>query len=399
MTLSGKNVLLGVCGGVAAYKAALLARELVKRGARVVPCLTAAAERFVGPLTFEALCGCRCLRDSDLFGHGDAIAHVQAAKECDLIVIAPATANTMAKVACGIADNMLTAVVLASCVPLLLVPAMHEGMWENAATQENVATLRRRGFIVLEPEVGELASGDVGIGRFPETAVIVEQIEYMLARHDFEGFRVVVTAGPTREHLDPVRVLTNPSSGRMGIALARAAARRGAAVCLVLGPTLVPAPRGPRSNPIEVVRVESTAEMYEAVRERMGGAHALLMAAAPADQRPARPFEGKVRKEQLPENLELVRTVDILASLPRPEGLVTLGFAAETGDVEESGRRKLEQKRLDFLFANPVGQGLGFGSLENQGVLLWQGGKQVFPPMPKERLADILLDFVRLRLR
>lgn len=392
--LEHRHLLLGVSGGVAAYKAAWLARALTRAGARVTPCLTGAATRFVTPLTFEALCGRACLTDDDFFARGESIAHIEAARTCDVIVIAPATANTIARVAAGLADNLLCSVVLASRAPVLLVPSMHEAMWENAITRANVARLPADRFRVLPPDVGDLASGDRGAGRFPPIEVIVDEVAHLVSPHDFEGRKVVVTAGPTREHLDPVRVLTNPSSGRMGVALARAAAIRGASVCLVLGPSEVPVPRGPAGRPVEVVRVETTAEMLQAVREKVVGTDALLMAAAPADETPATPSPRKVRKEDLPRTLDLRPTPDILASLPRPRGFVTLGFAAETGDLAEAGHRKRQAKGVDLLFANPVGPGWGFGTPDNEGLLIGPDGEEQVPRMPKEDLADLLLDRV-----
>ncbi len=392
--LEHRNLLLGVCGGIAAYKAAWLARALQRAGARVTVCMTEAATRFVTPLTFEALCGHPCLTDDDFFGRGEAIAHVEAARTCDGIVIAPATANTIARVACGLADNLLCSIVLASRAPVLLVPSMHAAMWENPITQANVARLPADRFHVLPPACGDLASGDRGAGRFPEIETIVDEAAHLLSPHDLDGRRVVVTGGPTREHLDPVRVLTNPSSGRMGIALARAAAIRGASVCLVLGPTEVRPPSGPAGRPVEVARVETTEEMLDAVRSRLPRADALLMAAAPADEAPSRPSPMKVRKEDMPGTLDLRPTPDILASLPRPRGLVTLGFAAETGDPAGAGRKKRRAKRLDLLFANPVGPGRGFGTPDNEGILIGRDGEEKVPRMAKEDLADFLLDRV-----
>lgn len=392
--LKDRNLLLGVSGGIAAYKAAWLARALIKAGARVTPCLTRAATRFVTPLTFEALCGQRCLTDDDFFARGEAIAHIEAARTCDGVVIAPATANTIARIACGLADNLLCSIVLASRAPVLVVPSMHAAMWENPITQANLARLPPDRFHVMPPEAGDLASGDRGIGRFPDLDAIVDEAASLVSPQDLDGRRVVVTGGPTREHLDPVRVLTNPSSGRMGVALARAAAIRGATVCLVLGPTEVPPPRGPARRPVEVVRVETTTDLLQEVRARVAGADALLMAAAPADEAPAEPSAAKVRKEDLPRTLELRSTPDILSEVPRPHGLVTLGFAAETGSLTEAGRKKRRAKRLDWIFVNPVGPGLGFGTPDNEGVLLGPDGEEAVPRMPKEDLADILLDRV-----
>lgn len=396
MRLTGKRVLLGVCGGIAAYKAALLARALVRAGATVRVAMTASGQRFVTPLTFEALTEQACLTDEDLFHTGGGVSHVEIARTSDLILIAPATATTIARLAGGFADNLLSAVVLASRAPVLLVPSMHTAMWESVPVQRNLGLLDPARYRVMPPESGDLASGDSGPGRFPEPDDIVDAAAAALVPQDLAGRRVVVTAGPTREPLDPVRALTNPSTGRMGIEVARAAQIRGATVHLVLGPTEVPPPRPLGAGRLGVTRVTTTAEMLAATRAATAEADVLVMAAAPADERPARPATTKIRKEDLPRNLELEPTPDILRTL-RPElaGRVVVGFAAETADVETSGRRKLAEKGLDLLFANPVDAGRGFGAGVNQGVLLGRdGAREDVSPRTKVQVADLILDRV-----
>lgn len=393
--LEDKDLILGVTGGIAAYKSATLARSLIQAGARVTVMMSQAATRFVAPLTFEALTGRPCLTDEDLFGDGAAITHVEVARGTDGIVIAPATANTIAKMSRGFADTLLTTTVLASTAPVLVVPSMHTAMWENELTQANLHGLPGR-FRVMAPDSGALASGDQGPGRFPEADDITLEAAAMVSPQDLEGRRVVVTGGPTREQLDPVRVLTNPSSGRMGIALAKAAQVRGADVRLVLGPTDRPEPRPLSGRTMDVVRVETAQEMLEAVESGLDGMDALLMAAAVADERPVASSDGKIRKKDLPETLQLEPTPDILLTLKdRLSEAVVLGFAAETGDLETSGRKKLETKGLDLLFANPVGDGRGFAVADNEGVILERDGTSVsVDPLPKDDLADLLLDRV-----
>jgi len=397
--LLDKDVVLGVTGGIAAYKSAYLARSLVGAGANVTVVMSNAATRFVTPLTFEALTGKECLTDEAMFAEGAAIRHVELARSADCLVVAPATANTIAKISCGFADSLLTSSILASHTPVLLVPSMHADMWENELTQRNLRGLPKR-FRVMAPDEGALASGDEGKGRFPEVRDIVYEVASLVTPQDLEGRCVVVTGGPTRERLDPVRVLTNPSSGRMGIALARAAASRGASVRLVLGPTDLAPPRELAGRSLTVTRVETAREMLEAVEAGIEGADALLMAAAVADERPAGAGESKIRKEDMPGNLRLEPTADILKTLKdKLAGLVTLGFAAETDNVEESGRGKLESKCLNLLFANPVDDGRGFQSEENEGFIIERGGpSNAVGPVPKEDLAENLLDRVAVLL-
>lgn len=396
MRLTQRTILLGVCGGIAAYKSALLARALIRAGASVRVAMTASAQRFITPLTFEALTEQACLTDEDLFHTGGGVSHVEIARTSDLILIAPATATTLARLAGGFADNLLSAVVLASRAPVLVVPSMHTAMWESLPVQRNLGLLDPDRYRMLLPESGALASGDSGPGRFPEVDDIVDAATAALAPQDLAGRSVVVTAGPTREPLDPVRVLTNPSSGRMGIELARAAQIRGARVHLILGPTHLAPPRPLAPDRMVVTRVVTTDDMLRATRAAIADADTLIMAAAPADERPASPVASKIRKEALPATLAMEHTPDILKTL-RPElaGRVVVGFAAETTDIETSGRRKLESKGLDLLFANPVDGGRGFGADTNQGVLLARDGSRLdVPPQSKSALADLILERV-----
>ena len=392
--LAGRRVLLAVTGGIAAYKAAALARLLRERGAEVQVVMTAAATRFVGPATFEALTG-RPVH-TDLFERTDSVLHVRLAREADVAVVAPATADVIAKLALGLADDLVSATLLEAQCRVVVAPAMHSGMWANAATQANVRRLRDRRVVVVGPEEGPLAAGDEGMGRMSEPAEIATAVARAFVFEDFSGLRVLVTAGPTQEPIDAVRYLGNRSSGTMGIAIAEEAAARGAAVTLVLGPVDVAPPPG-----VEVVRVETAAEMSAAVDEAFDTAAAVVMAAAVADFRPARPRPDKIKKESGVPSLELEPTPDILAGLgKRKSGQILVGFAAETGDVEAEGRRKLAEKNLDIVVANLVGRpGTGFGSTTNHAAILASGGDDV--PMrdwTKRELATAVCDRVIFQL-
>lgn len=378
--LAGRRVLLGVTGGIAAYKAALLARQLVGAGAQVTCVLTEAATRFVGPDTFSGLTGRQAY--TSLWERPGEVLHVRLAREADLVVLAPATANVLAKLAHGLADDLLTATLLEYAGPLLVAPAMHEGMWRSAATQANVATLRSRGVRFVGPEEGPLAHGDVGWGRMSEPEDILAALANLAedpglqtatrAWDQLAGRHVLITAGPTHEPIDPVRFVGNRSSGKMGIAVAAEAFARGARVTLVLGPGTVRPPVG-----VEVVPVATAEEMREAVLVREAGADAIVMAAAVADFRPKAAADAKLKKEHGVPELVFEPTPDILAELGerRREGQVLVGFAAETSDVEQAGRQKLVAKHVDLLVANLVGrEGTGFGSDTNEAVILAAGG-------------------------
>ncbi len=390
------RVLLGVGGGIAAYKAAVLLRLLTESGhdVRVVP--TRAALEFVGAATWEALSGHRVT--TDVFDDVPGVEHVRLGQTADLVVVAPATADLLARAAAGIADDLLTASLLVARCPVLVAPAMHTEMWTHPATQANVATLRSRGVHVLEPASGRLTGSDSGPGRLPEPDEIAAAALALVGPSDLAGRRVVVSAGGTREPVDPVRFLGNRSTGRQGVALARAAARRGADVVLVAANISVPVPPGVRVRP-----VETTAELAAAVRVEAKAADVVVMAAAVADFRPAAPAEHKIKKTSGdPAPIALTRTPDVLTGLvtdpPRP-GLVVVGFAAETGDdagdVLAHGRDKARRKGADLLVLNPVGEGRGFAVEHNEVTLLDRAGEVVATAAgTKDEVADAVWDAV-----
>jgi phosphopantothenoylcysteine decarboxylase/phosphopantothenate--cysteine ligase len=395
VTLAGKQVILGITGSIAAYKAVLLLRELTARGAEVSVVMTAGAEHFVAPLTFRTLSGRPVL--SNLFDpqSDDAVEHVALAERAHAFVVAPATANVMAKAANGIADDFLTTLLLAARCPVLMAPAMDGGMWDHAAVQANVATLRERGVTVLEPEAGALASGWSGRGRLPEIEVIVEEVERLLTPvRDLRGERVLVTSGPTREPIDPVRYLSNRSSGKMGHAVAAAALRRGAEVVLISGPTALKPPAG-----AVYVPVQTAEEMREAALQHLGTATVVIKAAAVADYRVERPSATKIKSGGKRDgwSLDLVPNPDILKELAQKKGGAFLvGFAAETNDVRAHAADKLRAKGIDLLVANDVSQhGIGFEADDNQVILLdrW-GGALDLPRMTKLQVAHAILDRV-----
>jgi phosphopantothenoylcysteine decarboxylase / phosphopantothenate---cysteine ligase len=368
--LAGRRVLLGVAGGIAAYKTAHLARLMREAGATVQVVMTEAATRFVGPDTFAALTG-RPVHTS-LWEAPGTVLHVRLARESDLAVVAPATANVLARLALGLADDLLTSALLEASCPVVVAPAMHTGMWHQAATQGNVRALEERGVRVVGPDAGALAAGDEGVGRMAEPEAILAAAAAAVAPgHDLSGRRILVTAGPTHEPVDAVRFIGNRSSGRMGIEVAREAAARGADVRLVLGPDTLEPPGG-----LAVIRVETAEEMRDAVLAGFDRADAVVMAAAVADFRPERPVPDKLKRQGGPPNLVLVPTPDILAELGRRKrGQVIVGFAAETTDLERAGRHKLESKRLDLIVVNEVGRsGTGFGSETNSAMLLSRSG-------------------------
>lgn len=393
--LSGKELILGVSGSIAAYKAVYLLRELTRLRAGVTVVLTEAAQKFVGPLTWRTLSGRPVL--TDLFDPQTdaAVEHVALAERGDALLVAPATANVLAKAAHGIADDFLTTLLLACRGPLLMVPAMDGGMWEHPAVQSNVAMLRSRGVTVLEPEAGELASGLPGKGRFPEIETILEALYRLLApAKDLAGERILVTAGPTREPIDPVRYLSNRSSGKMGYAIVRAALRRGAEVVLVSGPTALIPPPGAIFVPVQTAE-----EMREAVFHHLPQATIVIKAAAVADYRATHPHAAKIPSKQERLSIPLAPTPDILKEVAEKKGRAFLvGFAAETHDVHIHAREKLKTKEIDLLVANDVSRaGIGFESDENEVLLLdrW-GGVQDLLRMPKLQVAHAILDRILL---
>ncbi|MER7788654.1 bifunctional phosphopantothenoylcysteine decarboxylase/phosphopantothenate--cysteine ligase CoaBC [Streptomyces sp. NPDC097640] len=397
------KVVLGVSGGIAAYKACELLRRLTESGheVRVVP--TDSALHFVGAATWSALSGNHVA--TEVWDSVHEVPHVRIGQSADLVVVAPATADLLAKAAHGLADDLLTNTLLTARCPVVFAPAMHTEMWEHPATQENVATLRRRGAVVIEPAVGRLTGVDTGKGRLPEPGEIFEVCRRVLARgaeerrQDLAGRHVVVSAGGTREPLDPVRFLGNRSSGKQGYALARAAVARGARVTLVSANSELPDPAG-----ADVVRVGTAVQLREAVVKAAADADAVVMAAAVADFRPAKYAEGKIKKRdgQEPEPIVLVRNPDVLAEISadraRP-GQIIVGFAAETDDVLANGRAKLARKGCDLLVVNEVGEHKTFGSEANEAVVLAADGTETPVPYgPKEILADTVWDLVAGRL-
>jgi phosphopantothenoylcysteine decarboxylase/phosphopantothenate--cysteine ligase len=389
-TLDGRELLLGVTGSIAAYKAVYLLRELTRQGARVSVCLTEHARQFVGALTFRTLSGRPVL--TDLFDPQSdaAVEHVTLAERAAAVLVAPATANLLAKAAQGLADDFLTTLLLAARCPVLMAPAMDGGMWEHPAVTANVATLRARGVTVLEPDAGALASGLSARGRLPEVDAIVEALLGVLTPvRDLAGERVLVTAGPTREPIDPVRYISNRSSGRMGYALAAAAARRGAEVTLVSGPTALTPPAAAAFVPVQTAE-----EMREAVLQHAGRASIVVKAAAVADYRVGRPAAQKIKgKRDL--TLELTPNPDILAEVAARAGhAFVVGFAAETNDVVANAQAKLAAKGVDLLVVNDVSRrDIGFDAEDNEVLLIdrW-GGNRPLPRMPKAAVADAILD-------
>ena len=389
--LQGKTVLLGVTGGIAAYKAAALASALVKQHCCVEVIMTAHATEFITPLTFEELTGNRTMVDTFDRNFVHQVEHVSLARRTDLVLVAPATANVCAKLAHGLADDMLTTTVLACRCPKLIAPAMNTNMLENPVTQDNLGILRRYGWEVIQPASGRLACGDVGAGKLPEPEQLLQHVLRQLALpHDLEGKRVLVTAGPTREALDPVRYLTNHSTGKMGYALARMAMLRGAEVTLISGPTAIAPPPF-----VEVVPVVSAADMFDAVAERSVNADWIFKSAAVADYTPAEYSGDKVKKQSGDMNIPLTRTRDILQYLGdhRRPGQFICGFSMETQDLLENSRAKLEKKHVDMICANNLKvEGAGFGVDTNVITLITADGAEELPLMSKEAAANRILD-------
>ncbi|MFB3826974.1 MAG: bifunctional phosphopantothenoylcysteine decarboxylase/phosphopantothenate--cysteine ligase CoaBC [Bryobacteraceae bacterium] len=397
------KIILGVGGGIAAYKSAELARALAQNGHAVQVVMTAAAQEFVRPLTFAALTGRKVITDMFPAGGAEgalssAVEHIGVALEHEALVVAPATADLMAKFAHGIANDFLTTLYLAFTGPVVIAPAMNTNMWRHPATQENLLTLRRRGHHIVDPEDGYLACGMTGPGRLAASGRIAEAVEAALARRaDLAGETVLITAGPTREPLDPVRFISNRSSGKMGYALAEAARARGAAVILVSGPVSLPPPAG-----VDLVRVETARQMRDAVMANLERAGIVIKAAAVADYAPVSPAGEKIKKAAGPPAFQLAPTPDILAELGRNKGSrLLVGFAAETGNLEREAHRKLEAKNCDMVVANLVGrEGTGFDADENEVVLALRSGETVpLARAAKRQIADRIFDeILKLRL-
>ena len=394
---SSKRITLGVTGSIAAYKAADLASKLTQAGAQMDVILTGAAEKFVTPLTFQSVTGRRAYTDRDLWGNEAHVLHVGLGHAADLLVIAPCTANTIARLAHGQADTLLTVTALAMRSPLLIAPAMDGGMYDHPATQENIETLKTRGVTFIGPAEGHLASGLSGVGRLLETSEIIGHIRVLLGKEGpLAGKKVVVTAGGTQEPLDPVRVITNRSSGKQGYALAQAALEMGAQVILITTPTDLTPPVGAR-----VIRVETAQQMLEAVLAESAVSDALIMASAVADFRPRQMAKDKIKKESGIPQIELEATEDILKAVaehrrekecPR----VVVGFAAESRDLLENATRKLQSKGLDFIAANDISAGdAGFAVETNRVTLLFADGQQKpLPLMSKAEVAEVILGWV-----
>ena len=389
--LDGIRVALGVTGGIAAYKACELTSLLKKAGAEVRVVMTQSATEFVSPQTFETLSGNRA--SIGMFDRVWEIEHIALAKWADILLIAPATANILAKIAHGIADDLLSTVAMAIPAPIAVAPAMNTQMWFSPANQANLALLRERGVHMTGPASGLLACGDDDVGRMSEPKDIIAALEAILKPiRDFEGRKVLVTAGPTREALDPVRYLTNRSSGRMGIALAEAARDRGASVTLVLGPVSIQPPSG-----VEVVRIETTQDLYDAVISRAQGFDVVLQAAAPADYRPESPSDSKIKKTGGALTLTLVENPDVAKALGarKAPGQILVAFAAETGENIENAREKRLKKNADLIVLNDVTKpGAGFDVSTNIVTLIDASGEEPLPQLPKRAVADRILDRV-----
>jgi phosphopantothenoylcysteine decarboxylase / phosphopantothenate---cysteine ligase len=391
-SLTDKSVVLGVCGGIAAYKCVDLLRLITKCGASVRVILTENAGLFVGPMTFEALSGqpvCQSLFEK---GGNTSIKHIEWAQTADAVIIAPATANFIGKLACGIADDALSTFMLAVTAPRILCPSMNPNMYQNDAVQQNLNTLKSRGYQIVEPDSGLMACGTTGTGRLTEPLEILDALITSLTEKDLRGKHILITAGPTREHVDPVRYISNPSSGKMGFAIAKAAARRGATVTLVSGPSELPDPCH-----VDVIRVVSAQEMADAVFARFDQSDAVIKTAAVSDYRPKIQSDQKIKKGSDELTLTLEKTQDILKELgKRKNDQVLVGFAAETQMLPTYARQKLLEKHLDIIVGNLVGEkGSGFGSETNKVTLFYSNGaSESLALMPKDTVAGIILDRV-----
>lgn len=390
LTLKNKNIVLGVCGGIAAYKCVELLRLLTKAGAHVRVLMTDHAKWFVGPGTFEALSGKPVC--SDLFQHHDdaAIGHISWAEDAQAVIIAPATANMIGKLANGIADDAISTFMLAVTAPVLICPSMNTNMFLSPAVQRNLAVLENDGLTVVQPDAGGLACGTSGPGRLPEPETIIDRLAACMTPKDFQGRRFLISAGPTREPIDPVRFISNPSSGKMGYAIARAAEHRGAAVTLVSGPVSLPRPRN-----TEFVGVHTAEEMARAVFERVQDADVVIKTAAVSDYRPTSTADQKIKKTDDELTLTLTKNVDILKELGKNRaGRVLVGFAAETQSLKKHAGQKLKEKNLDVIVGNLVNTpDSGFGADTNRVTLFFRNGSQEsLPVMEKEDIAHLLLD-------
>lgn len=396
---NGKTIVFGVCGGIAAYKAVDVASKLTQLGATVKTVMTKNATQFVGPITFQSVTGQPAVIDLFAAETQTQIEHISLAQSADLMLVAPATANMLAKVACGLADDALSTTLLAARSPIILAPAMNNFMWLNPATQENLKTVKGRGILVIEPEVGRLACGEgEAVGRFPETGTIISYIERLLLRsYDLAGRTVLVTAGGTHEPIDPVRFIGNRSSGKMGYAVARAAKEHGAKVILISGPTALKTPAG-----VARIDVETAREMHQAVMEHLKQVDAVVMTAAVADFRPARESAEKIKKERMARAIELELNPDILKALAEQKnGKLVVGFAAESENIIENASGKLKRKNLDLIVANDIAKpGVGFGSDYNLAVFVDENGPLgELATYSKDDLAEKIVDWLAAKLK
>ncbi len=395
MNLKGKTVLLGVTGSIAAYKMANVASALVKKGADVHVIMTKNATNFINPITFETLTSHKCLVDTFDRNFEFNVEHVSIAKAADVVLIAPATANVIGKIACGIADDMLTTTIMACTCPVLVSPAMNTNMYNNKIFQDNMSRLEEYGYRIIEPGTGRLACGDVGAGKLPAEELLIEMIEKTLMPvQDLAGKRVLVTAGPTVEAIDPVRYITNHSSGKMGYAIANAAARRGATVTLVSGPVSVKA-----DSPVNVVDIVSAADMFNAVKEHMDEQDIIIKAAAVADYTPETTADHKIKKSDDDMSIRLRRTEDILKYIGehKRDGQIVCGFSMETENLIENSKAKLLKKNADMIVANNLNvEGAGFGVDTNVVTLITRDGVVELDKMTKEQVADAILDRIVL---
>lgn len=388
--LANKTIVLGITGSISAYKAIDIASKLTQAGAKVEVVMTESAAKFIMPLTFRAITRRPAITDMFESTAESGVSHISLAEAADVVAIVPATADIMAKLAAGIADDMLTCIVLATKAPVIMAPAMNVNMFQNPVTQDNLAKLKARGFVIVGPVHGRLLSGRIGFGRLAEVDDIIGAIEQVLGKGgDLAGKRIVVTAGGTQEPIDPVRHIGNRSSGKMGYAIAEAARNRGATVSLITAPASLPAPAG-----MEVIHVETAAEMKGAVTKAVAQADALIMAAAVADYQPKSTARAKIKKETPTLTLELVRTPDILTEVKG--SFLKVGFAAESEDIIANARQKLERKQLDLIVANDItDKDSGFGADTNKVTLIDRGGKaESLPLLTKKEVADKILDRV-----
>src|SRR3989304_2139479 len=393
MILNGKKIILGITGGIAAYKAIELARLFIKSGASVWPVMTTASANFITPLTLQTITGDPVALDMFDLTEESRISHIELAEKADIVVVAPATANIIGKASSGIADDLLTTIIMATRAPLLFAPAMNSNMYENKIVQANIERLKKNGCSFIGPEEGELACGYEGRGRLAPVEDIVDAAEECLAPKDLKGEKVLVTAGPTREAIDPVRFISNPSSGRMGYAIARAAKRRGAEVVLVSGPSHLNPPRG-----VTFIKTTTAEEIAEATMRHYPQSTVVIMAAAVSDYRPRISHRKKVKKEEARINIELERTQDILKELgSRKRGQFLVGFALETENMLANAKKKLKEKRLDMIVANDPG---GFdGEITQVTIIESEDTVEHLPPFPKNKVAERILDKVAMAIK